>query len=68
MQVKIGSLPKNPAGAAIYMRQNGQTYFRLNESLHVKATLNVANGSWTMNGSAEKIDPEEVVEVIHPAR
>jgi hypothetical protein len=67
LQARIDSLPKNPAGAAVYVRPNGQTYLRLNERYHVKVKPMMENGSWVGDGSSEEINPNEVVEVIHPA-
>ncbi|MBI2030078.1 hypothetical protein HYT05_00480 [Candidatus Kaiserbacteria bacterium] len=61
---KIGALPANPIGAAVYRRKDGLTYLRLNEAYHVKVKPEKENGSWIGDGCAEEIDLEEEVEVI----
>lgn len=65
---KIGVLPANPVGAAIYRRKDGSTYMRLNDEFHVKVKIGIYPGdaeeSWLGDGCAEKIDPEEEVEII----
>lgn len=62
----IEALPRNPAGAAVYKRNDGSTYLRLNERFHVKVRKAVLKGGWVGQGNAEVLDPNEEVEVIHP--
>ena len=62
----IESLPRNPAGAAVYKRNDGSTYLRLNERFHVKVRKAFFKTGWIGQGKAEALDPNEEVEVIYP--
>ena len=61
---KIKELPANPAGAAVYKRGTGDIFVRLNDEFHVKGKIE--QGRVLGDGTAEALDPEEVVEVIRP--
>lgn len=59
---KISELSAMPA-PAVYRRSDGETYAKLNEAFHVKA-IRKADGAVVGNGTAEKLDPDEVVTVL----
>ena len=63
-KARIGDLPSKVAGAAVYRRDNGDTYIRLNKAFHVKGKQKPSGGGWLGDGMAEKIDLDELVEVI----
>ena len=58
-EVKIGELDST----TVYRKRNGEMYMKLNEIFHVK-TKQGPETSWLGDGSAEVLDPDEVVEVI----
>jgi hypothetical protein len=65
MRKKINELPANPACSAVYRRDNGDLYLRLNDEFHVKGKPRVKDGEWIGDGSAERLDPDEEVEVVY---
>ncbi len=60
---KISTLPSMPK-PAVYRRANGGVYLKLNEGWHVKVKLSENKSSWLGDGTTEKIDPNEEVEII----
>lgn len=62
MRKAIRDLPANPACSAVYRRDNGDTYGRLNDDYHLK--VRIEGDSVIGDGVAEKLDLNEVVEVI----
>ncbi len=63
VQKRIADLPANPAASSVY-RINGQLYIRLNDDYHVKGKIGSQAGQWIGDGVAEKLDPEQVVDVV----
>ncbi len=66
-KVKIRTLPENPAGCAVYRRNNGEIFLRLNERFHVRVKKGKTKTSWIGDGNAEQINLDEEVEVIRQA-
>jgi hypothetical protein len=60
---KLSELPTHPAGCAVYRRDGGEIFMRVNAGYHIPATLN-ADGTATGCGVIEAIDPNEEVDVI----
>jgi hypothetical protein len=61
-RAKIADLPANPAASAIYRRDGGEIFIRLNKRFHVPGYEK--GGRWIGNGMAEEIDLTEIVEVL----
>ncbi len=60
---KIGVLTPGVAQRATYRRSNGKTYCLLNQDWHVEVLIH-ADGTCIGQGTAEKVDPEEEVDVL----
>ncbi len=63
LRAPIGSLRSMP-NPEVYRRENGLVYLKLNAEFQVKVFYDPAKGAWVGNGSAEKLDPAEMVEVV----
>lgn len=64
MKKQIRDLPANPACSAVYKRDDGNFYIRLNDKLHVKSKRGEEEGQWIGDGAPEQLDPNEEVEVF----
>jgi hypothetical protein len=62
--VRIGDLPASAVEKAVYRRNTGALFIKLNESFHVKCRLSDDGRSWLGDGRAEALDPAELVERI----
>ena len=60
---RIRELPANPVCSAVY-RIGTQLYLRLNDEFHVKGKAGSRSGEWIGDGVAERLDPEQLVEVV----
>ena len=49
----------------VYRRADDTTWMKLNDEFQVPATLE--EGHWEANGQVAKLDPKEVVDVLHLA-
>ena len=63
-KVAICDLPSTAENKAIYRRNNGVIYIKLNDQWHVPGKLSEDKKSWLGNGTTEKIVPNELVEVV----
>ncbi len=62
-RVPISSLPAMPK-PAVYTRRGGATFLKLNENFHVKTKLSSNGKTWLGDGTAEKLNPDEMVTVV----
>lgn len=65
MQQAIRDLHPMP-GPAVYRREGGDVYPKLNQGFHVKVRLD--GSAWVGDGSVEKINPDELVEVVQDGK
>ena len=57
----IGDLPAQAGEKAVYLRESGAIYVKLNEQFHVKARLSDDGQKWLGVGMTETLDPDELV-------
>ena len=62
--VTISELEATSEHRTVYKRADGQLYIMLNAYFHVKTKLSESGKTWLGDGNAEKLDPNERVEVV----
>jgi hypothetical protein len=65
MMSQINAISAIP-DSTVYRRKDGSLYLKLNEGFHVKVKITLSDGETRLlgDGCAEKLNPEEEVEVI----